>query len=308
MEEKYSFIEKLAPIVAPDIDIAEIIFEVVVTKDIFHLVGGTCSKRNNATLPVTPLNLTQLRTLTPCGLCLSEDDYILNSIIDTDLSDALSGYRHLEFMLTYWDYETFVKEIMSQDGVTEIKNMEELRKAFDRWDDFSSEVEYGLYSSPGLRQSREDNLFIDMLNQITDNMNSFQARFFGNIKNELWFINYFLRLAKMEPITSLDELTQEVGVVLGPLNWRAPGNEDYISQAELLMNVFAFYINWEREFVIIPKWVYEVLLEIRPERLHSKAYYDIDQELLATAKILWDKNPENIYYYFDNCLLAAKRV
>lgn len=309
MKEKYSFIEKLTLLLEPDLDPKELIFQVVDSGGFFHLPGSNCVRTFDGSITFTPYTLNQLRENDSCLECLMDEDYILNTMVDTELSDAISGYKHLDFMLTYWDYETFHKNIMESAGIKEISNMDQLEKAFTCWDDFSSEVEYGLHSSPGLRVVRSDTLFTDMYNKVIENMNSFQAKFFGTVINENWFVNHFRDLAKIDKLAPVANLQDKVGVVLGPFNYGISKQEIYLGkQADLLLNVFAYYINWQREFVEIPRWVYDILIVLKPGVLQSAAYESLDSQILETAKVLWDKNPVNIFYSFDRCVQAASKV
>jgi hypothetical protein len=309
MKEKYSFIEKLTLLLEPELDPMELVFQVVVLGGFFHLPGSNCVRSFDGSITFTSYKLPQLRENNSCLECLMGEEYILNTMVNTELSDAISGYRHLEFMLSYWDYDTFHKDIMGGAGIKEINNIDQLEKAFACWDDFFSEVEYGLHSSPGLRVVRSDELFTDMYNKVIENMNSFQAKFFSAIINEDWFINHFKVLAKMEKITSAQISQEKVWVVLGPFNSGISKREIYLSkQADLLLNVFAYYINWQREFVEIPRWVYEILLVLKPGVIQSVPYDSLDNQILETAKVLWDRNPMNVFYSFDSCVQAANKV
>ena len=309
MKVKYSFIEKLSLLLEPELDPMELVFQVVNFGGFFHLPGSNCVRSLDGSITFTSYKLPQLRELDSCLECFMDEEYILNTMLNTELSDAISGYKHLEFMLSYWDYATFHKDIMGGAGINEITNIDQLEKAFACWDDFSSEVEYGLHSSPGLRVVRSDTLFTDMYNKIIDNMNSFQARFFSVITNEVWFINHFKVLAKMDLATSAQDMEDKVGVVLGPFNAGISKQEVYLSkQADLLLNVFAYYINWQREFVEIPRWVHDILIVLKPGVIQSIPYESLDNLVLETAKVLWDKNPVNIYYSFDRCVQAAIKV
>ena len=307
MENRFDFIGKLALLLEPEIDLNKIIFKGVLKDGKFHLNESNCLIDSPLSVTAHSCNYQEIKELDICKKCLGEDDYILNAMFDWELSESISGYRHLEFMLNYWSYETFCKEVMGNAGISKINNLTELEIALNVWDDYSSEVEYGLYHSPGLRIPRSDEIFAKMYNKVIENLNDFQNKFFMEARTQYWFKEHFFQFAGIEASPYEDDLLG--GVALGPqLGRSADLDNTYYNEAEKLTNVFGCFINWEREFLFIPYWVFRVLKILTPDKVHSRFYKELSPQILETAKVLWDKDPKNIFYDLDNCIVAASKV